>query len=541
MNPPAASRWSATLALLLATPALLPLAATALSWATPALEVWEHQLRFLLPQAALQTVTLVLLVTVSSTVLGVALAWLIAGFEFPGRRVLGWALLLPLAVPGYVLAVVAAGALDYSGPLQVALRNWLGPDVALPQVRSVGGAALVLTLTLYPYVYLTVRAALEATGARALEAAQSLGMSRSRAFGALLLPMARPAIVAGAALVSMETLAEFGVVAAFNVDTLTTSIYRAWYGMFSLTAALQMASLLALLAGGAVWLERLSRKGRRFDQDRARSLALPRVTLRGPAAAAAVAAPALLLTAAFVLPVAQLVAWALLHLATDLDARYWEFVRNSLFAAGTGTALIVASALLLVAALRSERRDWVRALGRLATLGYAVPGTVLAIGLFVPLASGSAALQQWLDGALGASAPVVALHGSLIALWLAYLARFLAVGVGPVEAAFTRVSPSLDAVSASLGVTGLARVRLLHVPLLRSGLIVGAALAFVDLMKELPITLMTRPFGFDTLAVRVFEMTSEGEWQRAALPAVLIVLVGFVPVTLLARRVARVD
>jgi iron(III) transport system permease protein len=536
----ASRRWAAGLVLLLAAPALLPLATAAASWGSPALDVWEHQLRFLLPQAALQTLVLVVAVTLAATVLGVVLAWLVAGFDFPGRRLLGWALLLPLAVPGYVLAVVFAGALDYAGPLQVTLRELFGPSATLPPVRSLWGAALILTLTLYPYVYLPARAAFESAGARALEAAQSLGMSRSRAFPTLLVPMARPAIAAGAALVAMETLADFGVVAAFNVDTLTTSIYRAWYGMFSLAAALQMASLLAVLAGGALWLERRERAGRRFDADRARSAPLPRVRLRGRAAAAACAAPSLILLAAFVLPVAQLAAWALHGATADLDARYWGFVLNSLLSAGSGTLLILLAALLLSLALRGETRAWVRAAGRFATIGYAVPGTVLAIGLFVPLATGSAALQHWLDDALGSSAPVVALQGGLLALWLAYLARFLAVGAGPVEAAFAGVSPNLDSAAATLGVTGMARLRRLHLPLLRGGLLAGAALAFVDLMKELPITLMTRPFGFDTLAIRVFEMTSEGEWQRAALPAVLIVAVGIVPVALLARGASRV-
>lgn len=532
--------WTAGLVLVLAAPALLPLAAAALSWASPAPEVWEHQLRFLLPRAALQTLVLVAVVTLAATTLGVALAWLVAGFEFPARRLLGWALLLPLALPGYVLAVVYAGALDYASPLQAAMRDLLGPQAGLPSVRSLWGAALVLTLTLYPYVYLAARAAFESAGARALEAAQALGLSRARAFPALLLPMARPAVAAGAALVAMETLAEFGVVAAFNVDTLTTSIYRAWYGMFSLSAALQMASLLALLAFAALWAERRARAGRRFDEDRARSAALPRVRLHGRAALAAVAGPVLLLLAAFVLPMAQLAGWALDHLGSDLDARYWGFVRNSLLAAGTGTLLVVAAALLLSLLLRGEPRRWVRATGRLASLGYALPGTVLAIGVFVPLALGTAALQGWLDRTLGPEAPLVALHGGLLALWLAYLARFLAVGAGPLEAALARVGPNLDAAAATLGVTGVARTRRLHLPLLRGGLLAGAALAFVDLMKELPITLMTRPFGFDTLAVRVFEMTSEGEWQRAALPAVLIVAVGIVPVALLARGSSRV-
>jgi iron(III) transport system permease protein len=243
---------------------------------------------------------------------------------------------------------------------------------------------------------------------------------------------------------------------------------------------------------------------------------------------------------AFLLPAAQLLAWAIRHAATDLDARYWAFAGRSLAIAASGALVVVTAALVHGYALRFERRPWVLGLGRVATLGYAIPGTVLAVGLFAPVAAANGWLQAWLDGALGASAPQLFLQGTLLTMFVAYLARFLMVGTGPVDSGLERIHRNLDEASAMLGVRGLARLRRVHLPLLRGSLLAAAVLVFVDLMKELPITLMTRPFGFETLAVRVFEMAAEGEWQRAALPSLLIVAVGVLPVILLSRRVSHV-
>jgi iron(III) transport system permease protein len=523
----------------LAVPALLPLLAAGAAWTLPTGEVWAHQLEHVLPRVARNTVLLLVIVGCATALLGTALAWLVAAYEFPGRRLFAWALLLPLAVPAYVLAVVYAGALDYAGPLQGWLRAALHPGLRLPPIRSLGGAALVLTLCLYPYVYLLARVAFESAGRRPLEVAQSLGLDRATALRRVLLPLARPAVAAGVALVCMETLADFGVVAALNVDTFTTAIYRAWYGMYSLTAALQMAALLGLAAILAVWLERRARGARGYAGQHAGG-GLARRRLRGRAAVAAAASAGAVLAAAFVLPAAQLVVWAWQHAATDLDARYWAYAGRSVALAASGALVVVAAALLHGYALRGERRAWAAGLGRIATAGYAIPGTVLAVGLFAPLAALNGWLQDRFDGMLGAQAPQLFLQGTLLAMFVAYLARFLAVGAGPVESGLLRIHRHLDEAAALLGVRGPARVRRVHLPLLRGSLAAAAILVFVDLMKELPITLMTRPFGFETLAVRVFEMAAEGEWQRAALPAVLIVAAGVLPVALLARRVTRV-
>jgi iron(III) transport system permease protein len=435
--------------------------------------------------------------------------------------------------------VVFAGSLDYAGPLQGWLREWLGDDLRLPPIRSLGGAALVLTLTLYPYVYMLARVAFETGGGRLLESAQTLGLDRRAAFRRLLLPLARPAIAAGVALVCMETLADFGVVAALNVDTFTTAIYRAWFGMYSIAAALQMAAMLGLLALAGTWLERRLRARGGFATLRGGDL-LPRQHLAGWRGLAACAAAGSVLAAAFVLPMAQLAGWAAQHAATDLDERYWGFVGRSVAIAASGAAVVVAAAVAHGYALRLEPRGWLQGIGRLATVGYAIPGTVLAVGLFAPVAGLGNWLQDLLDSAWGETAPQLFLQGTLLTMLVAYLARFLAVGTGPVESGLARIHRSLDEASAMLGVRGAAQLRRVHLPLLRGSLLAAGALVFVDLMKELPITLMTRPFGFDTLAVRVFEMAAEGEWTRAALPSVLIVAAGILPLVLLARNTTRV-
>ena len=535
------SRYAAAITVaLLSVPALLPMFSAAAAWLSPATEVWQHQLQHVLPRVAVNTALLLTIVGIATAILGTTLAWLVAAHEFPGRGFFSWALLLPLAVPGYVLAVVFAGALDFAGPVQGWLREQLGQGLRLPAIRSLGGAAVVLTLCLYPYVYMLARVAFETAGSRGLEVAQSLGLGRAAAFRKAVLPAARPAIAAGVALVCMETLADFGVVAALNVDTFTTAIYRAWFGMFSIAAALQMAALLALLALGGTWLERMLRGNRGFASDRTGRLDLPRQRLVGVGAIAATTAALAVLSAAFILPMMQLLHWSVQHAATDLDSRYWAFAGRSVLVAACGALVVVAAALALGYALRGQTSRWLRGLGRVATIGYAIPGTVLAVGLFAPVAGFNNWLQQQLDSLLGTSAPQLFLQGTLLTMFIAYLARFLAVGSGPVESGLARIHRNLDQAAEILGVRGAARLKRVHLPLLRGSLLAAGVLVFVDLMKELPITLMTRPFGFETLALRVFEMTAEGEWTRAALPSVMIVAVGILPVVLLARRVTHV-
>jgi iron(III) transport system permease protein len=530
---------SVVLAVVLCLPALVPLLVIVHATISPEADVWAHLARYVLPEVTVNTIKLMFGVALLSGIVGTALAWLTSICEFPGRRFFDWALLLPLAIPTYVLAFVAVGFLDYSGPLQSWLREVTGTSAWVPRIRSTGGVIVVLSLALYPYVYLLARTAFLTQGRRALEAAQTLGLGRGAATWKVALPMARPWIAAGIALTCMETLADFGAVSVFNYNTFTTAIYRAWFGMFSVNAALELAGVLLLFVIAAFALERSSRAGARFASSRDVTREGPRMQLRPATRWVAFASATLILALAFVLPLLQLLIWSVEN-AGDIDSRYWGFIARSLMLAASAAVVIVSASLALAYIERRRSTASMRLLVRLATLGYAIPGTVLAVGIAVPLVLLNNHLQGWLRAWLGEAAPVLLLQGTLLAVLIAYLARFLTVGFNPVESGLHRVTRSIDEAAASLGVVGTDLIRKVHVPLLRTSLATAATLVFVDVMKEMPITLITRPPGWDTLAVRVWEMTSEGEWERAALPAVAIVLVGLVPAALLTRRGAHV-
>lgn len=532
--------WGTTLAVLLCLPALVPLVVIFSAVISPEADVWSHLARYVLPDVIANTVKLVIGVGLVGGTLGTLLAWLTAMCEFPGRRFFDWALLLPLAIPAYVLAFVAVGFLDFAGPLQTWLRSAFGTSAWFPRIRSTGGAIFVLSLAFYPYVYLLARSAFLTQGRRALEAAQTLGYGRQAAAWRVAIPMARPWIVAGVALICMETLADFGAVSVFNYNTFTTAIYRAWFGMFSVSAALELAGVLMLFVLLAFVLERRSRTAAHFSTSRDVSRETARLRLQPFARNAAFFAAALVFLLAFVLPVSQLLYWTFDRAAGDLDARYFGFIARSLFLAGSAAVVIVAASVLLAYVLRRNSTPLTRGVIRIATIGYAVPGTVLAVGILVPVIMLNNSLQELLRSWFGASAPVLLLQGTLLTVLIAYLARFLAVGFNPVESGLQRVTHSIDEAAISLGVNGGALVRKIHVPLLRTSLATAATLIFVDVMKEMPITLIMRPSGWDTLAIRVWEMTSEGEWERAALPAVAIVLVGLIPAAMLSRRGAHV-
>lgn len=515
--------------LLLAGLSVLPLVAVLGFAAEQTGDVWAHLAQHVLPAVLLNTGLVALGVAVATAVLGTALAWFTAVYDFPGRRFFSWGLMLPLALPAYVLAFSLVGLFDYASPLQTAWRDWFGAEAALPTPKARLGAVLVLSLALYPYVYLLARNAFLTQGAAMLEAAQSLGVSRARGFFLIALPMARPWIAAGTLLVLMETLADFGTVAVLNVDTFTTGIYKAWFALFSLPAAAQLASLLLVLVMALVLLEAFTRRHRRFDQPHARRAVRIKAT-RAQGFAMSLMATAVL-TVAFAVPVGQLLVWVVDSGAADFDARYWSFLRNSVALALLAAMIAVVCAMVLAYARRQHRDAVSEFLTRIATLGYAVPGPVLALGLFVPVV----ALDRHLSAWLGEPGTQI-LQGSLSIMLLAYLVRFLAAAFGPVEGALARVTPHIDDAARGLGLTRLKVATRVHVPLVRSGLVAAGALVFVDVMKEMPITLMTRPFGWDTLATRIFEMTSEGEWERAALPAVALVLAGLIPVVMLVRH-----
>jgi iron(III) transport system permease protein len=527
------NRWLAV-AGLLSLPTLVPLLVIGASILNPDVETWSHLGRYVLPRVISNTLVLVAGVATLTLVLGVTLGWLTAACDFPGRRFFDWALLLPLAIPGYVLATVAVGFLDYAGPLQSWLRQHFGTSAWIPPIRSTGGVILVMSLALYPYVYLLARGAFLTQGTRLLEAARMLGRPPRAAFWHVALPIARPWVAVGVALVSMETLADFGTVSVFNYDTFTTAIYRAWFGLFSVSAALELAAVLMVIVALALLIERIGRSRARFVVEQSHRPA-QRFVLGNRLRWLAFALAAGVLLLGFALPFLQLFVWAMDHASTDLDDRYFGFAVRSLLLASFAAAIVVAASVLLGYAGRFDTRPATRVFTRIATLGYAVPGTVLAVGIIVPVALATRALDRWFGDAVA----MPYLQGTLVTLLLAYLARFFFVGHGPVDSGLQRISRSIDDAAASLGVRGSAMLRRVHLPQLRGGLATAALLVFVDVMKEMPITLIARPFGWDTLAVRVFEMTSEGEWERAALPAVAIVLVGLAPVVLLTRRAAH--
>jgi iron(III) transport system permease protein len=526
-----ASGWSAA-AIAIALLTVIPVAVIFAAWLKPEADILGHLAEFVLPELLANTFWLLLGVGLGVTVLGVSLAWLTAMCEFPGRKFFSWALLLPLAVPAYVLAFVVIGLLDYTGPLQTWLRASFGP-MQLPQIRSRGGMILVMSLALYPYVYLIARNAFLTQGRAALEAAQSLGLSRWQGFFRVALPMARPWIAAGLMLALMETLADFGTVAIFNYDTFTTAIYKAWFSLFSLSAASQLSSILILFVLVLALAEQRTRSHMKYGGV-GRTTSHNRIRLGRGQSLLALLYAALVFGIAFLVPLVQLLAWAKSAAATDLDSRYWEFVRNSLLLSGLGAAIVCALAVLLGYAGRQKPGPFMQLTQRVATIGYAFPGTVLAVGVFIPVAWLDNLIIDWLrtQGWHGTEV----LKGTLLVMLLAYAVRFLAVGFGPVDSGLQRITRNIDEAARVMGTGTASLLSRVHLPMLRASLFTAAALAFVDIMKEMPITLMTRPFGWDTLAVRVFEMTAEGEWERAALPSVAIILAGLLPIIFLAGR-----
>ncbi|MDH4871417.1 iron ABC transporter permease [Pseudomonas sp. BN515] len=535
MAHPAQRRWY-PISFAVAFLVLLPLSVLLLSWGEVDGEIWSHLWETQMPRLLGNTLVLVTGVSVGVTVIGVSLAWLTSLCEFPGRRWLDWALMLPFAVPAYVLAFVFIGLFDFSGPVQTLLREWFGSGLRLPRVRSTGGVITVLVLVFYPYVYLLARAAFLAQGKGLMEAARVLGQSPWQAFWRVALPMARPAIGAGLALAVMETLADFGAVAVFNFDTFTTAIYKTWYGFFSLSSAAQLASLLLLGVCLVLYGERRARGASRPASERPRGKAL--YHLRGIKALAATFWCSLVFACAFVIPMLQLLVWFWQRGRFDLDERYAGLILHTLYLGGIAALLTVCVALLLAFSRRLAPARPVRAAVGLANLGYALPGSVLAVSLMLAFSYLDKHLVIPLSGWLGGAGKPLLL-GSLGALLLAYLVRFMAVAYGPLENGLARIRPSLPEASRSLGVGGPALFFRVYLPLLVPGTLSAALLVFVDVLKEMPATLLMRPFGWDTLAVRIFEMTSEGEWARAALPALTLVLVGLLPVIGLIRRSAR--
>jgi iron(III) transport system permease protein len=464
----------------------------------------------LVPEALAATSVLLVGVGVGTLLLGTALAALVSFCDFPGRGWIEWALVLPLAMPGYVFTLFALG-------------------LEVPGIRSELGAVCVLTLVLYPYVYLLARAAFLAQSRTLLEAARGLGLSRGEAILKVAIPLARPAILSGVALALMEALADFGTVNLLGVRTFTDAIYRVWFTALDRDAAMQLATLLVSITLTLLLLERLARGRARYHQHAARGEVVPPVRLRGLAAAAAAFVPLTLVGVVVAAPLAQLTVWAAESISEGLLApEFATAARNSVLLAAVSALLVPIVALLLAYGVRASRSHIAGAAARAATIGYGLPGSVVAVAVIVPLG--------WVDRRTGAG---LLLTGTVIGLLFAYLVRFLALAWGSVEPGLVRIPRTLDEAARGLGADRLDVLARVHVPMIRAGLATAALLVFVEVMKELPATLLLRPTGGDTLAIAVWQATSESLFETAALPALLIVLVGLLPVAAMIRVSGR--
>ncbi len=526
------------IALLLASPVLVLLSTVFANTGA----VWQHLAETVLGTYIANSLWLMLGVGVGVAVIGTGTAWLVTMCQFPGRWLFEWALLLPLAAPAYILAYVYTELLAFYGPLQTGLRNILGwksvTDYWFPNVRSLWGAILMLTLVLYPYVYLLARSAFLSQSVAMLEASRSLGCSPWRSFLTVALPLARPAVMAGLALALMETLNDFATVQFFSVDTFTTGIYRTWFGMDERLAASQLAVCLLLFVFWLVVLERWSRGRAKYYQTVSSHQQLRGYCLNWLGKILAILVCLLPVSLGFLIPGGILLKMALEDPSQSFDSRFWEFATNSLTLALLTAALAVVIALLMAYGLRLFPNPGTQLAAQTAAMGYAIPGSVIAVGILVPIGSLDNAIDAWMKATFNVSTGLL-LSGTIAALVFAYLVRFLAVSLSTVEASLTKIKPSLDDAARSLGHGPLGTLWRVHVPLMAGGLFTAATLVFVDVMKELPATLIIRPFNFDTLAVRVYNLASDERLAEASGAALAIVLVGLVPVILLSFGIAR--
>lgn len=489
----------------------------------------------------LTTLALMLGVGVGTLVVGGGMAWLVTAYRFPFRDVLVWLLVLPLAMPAYILGFVFLSTFDVSGPVQSALRSLFGADVWVPEVRSLPGAIIVMTLTLYPYVYLLARNALVEQAPETYDAARTLGAGRGRALRKVLLPLARPSLAAGLSLVMMETLTDFATVQYFNVKTVSVGVYLVWKGDFEFHSATQLSVLVLLFAVAVLAGERLMRGRARFHQKGGRGQGLQAEQLTGWRGWGAALLGILVLATGFVIPVVQLLIWAFGDVLADpgslLDPRFADYLVNSLVVATITAVACVLLAVVIGHTLRLGGGPVVQSAAQLTTFGYAVPGAVVGIGVLIAFAL----LDDLLEGLGVPGGTGLLVTGSVLGILYAYVVRFLAPSYQAVDASFAKVSPNMTLSAMSLGAKPWRILTRVHLPLVRPGVLVALVLVMIDAVKELPIVLLLRPFGFTTVSVWVYELARENFWEKAALPALVIVAVAVVPVFILFRQVRLVD
>ena len=533
-------RWLITAAVTTAIVAL-PVLSVLILALFPEENIWPHLLETTLPRYLVTTLQLMAGVAFITLVIGLASAWAVTMCDFPGRKFFEWAMLLPFAVPAYVIAYVYTSLLDYAGPVQTAMRDWFGwhnaADYWFPEIRSLEGATLMIGLVLYPYVYLLARAAFLEQSPSLFAVSRSLGHSAISTFFRVVLPIARPAVAVGLSLVLMETLNDFGTVDFFAVQTLTAGLFDTWMNLGNLGGAAQIATTMLAFVVILVTLERYSRRKQQQFAARDNREPIRRFTLSRPRQWVCVAVCAVPVIFGFLLPAATLG-----HYAWEYFDESWnpDFVRNtlnSLFLSGTAALTTLIIGVTLAYSRRLHDTRGMRVMMRLSSLGYAMPGAVLAVGVIVPLAG----FDNWVDGILRDSFGVssgLLLSGTAFALVFAYTVRFLAVSAGSVESALQKITPNMDMASRSLGHSPGNTLLKVHLPMLRGTLITAALVVFVDCMKELPATLILRPFNFETLATYVYQFASDEKLAHSALPALIIVLAGIIPIILMSKSIS---
>lgn len=525
----------------------LPLTTIVSSLLQPFSSVWQHLASTVLSDYVINSLLLMFGVAIGTFVLGVSSAWLTTMCQFPGRRWLSWALLLPMAMPAYIIAYTYTGMLDFSGPLQTSLRDlfqWRYGDYWFPEIRSLGGAVAMLSLVLYPYVYLIVRASFLQQSHALLEVSRVLGNGPWRTFISVAIPASRPAIVAGLTLALMETLADYGTVQYFGVSTFTTGIFRTWFGMGDLTAAAQLSSFLLLFVFALVVVERQSRSRMRFHPSNGTNRHLPRIPMTGLRGYLCFACCVTPLALGFILPAGQLLSWSLATWEGEVNAAFFSLVGNSFLLAATASLTCLILGMVLCLAQRqighrpsAEAKTATFTL-RAATMGYAVPGTVIAVGVLIPFAAFDNTLDSWMRERFNISTGLV-LSGSLAALVFAYVVRFISVSVQTIESGYSKIPSNVDDSARTLGDSAFGVFRNIHLPLLKTSLLSALLLVFVDVLKELPTTLILRPFNFNTLAVRAYELASDERLMDASTAALAIVIIGLAPVLLLTRAMEK--
>jgi iron(III) transport system permease protein len=526
------------IALVIATPIIFVFS----SIFTKSTAIWQHLAATVLQDYIVNSLALMLLVGTGVCIIGVGTAWLVTMCRFWGSKWFEWLLLLPLAAPAYLLAYAYTDMLDYFGPVQTWLRKIFGwasvQDYWFPEIRSLWGAAVMLLLVLYPYVYLLARVAFLEQSVCTLEASRSLGCNPWRSFLTIALPLARPSIMAGLALALMETLNDLGTVEYFGVNTFTTGIYRTWLGMGERSAAAQLAAFLMLFVLVLIILERRSRKAARYYESSNSLRQLPQYQLNFGRGALAGIACLLPVALGFIIPALYLLQLTIQNLDSAFDDDFWQLANHSFILAIITAVIAMIISLVMAYGQRLEPTRLIKTAVRIAAMGYAIPGSVIAVGILIPVAGLDNMIDSWMRSTFNISTGLL-LSGTVASLIFAYLVRFLAVGFGSIESSLNKIAPSLDDASRSLGYGATSTLWKIHTPLMSGGLLTSAMLVFVDVMKELPATLVIRPFNFDTLGIRVYQYASDERLIEAAAPALAIVLVGIIPVILLSWRITH--